>query len=338
MKRRKLGVIGFVALLAGVTFVLGAFALSNASDTYLSDFEAQYPAAVGTRIDSCLMCHNVIPGSSARNAYGAAWASNGHNFTANNFEQADSDGDGFTNLAEITARFFPGNAADHPATGDTTLPTVTNFAIPATATSLTISVTTFTASDNVLVTGYLVNESATKPLASAAGWSATAPTSFTFSTAGSKTLFAWAKDAAGNVSASVSDSTIITLATPVIPFDGSGDGGSGCFIATAAFGSYVSPYVRVLRNFRDTFLMTSRVGRAFVTWYYRVSPPIADTIAQRSVARAVIRAGLLPLIGFSAIALAIGLIPTLFMCLLFLAGIVIGAIKMQSLRRTLRVV
>ena len=34
-------------------------------------------------------------------------------------EQNDSDGDGFSNIDEINARFFPGNASDHPATAPT---------------------------------------------------------------------------------------------------------------------------------------------------------------------------------------------------------------------------
>jgi hypothetical protein len=88
------------------------------------------------------------------------------------------------------------------ALADTTAPTVTAFTIPASGTTLTVTITTLTATDNVGVTGYLVTESATKPLASATGWSATKPASYTFASAGSKTLYAWAKDAAGNVSAS----------------------------------------------------------------------------------------------------------------------------------------
>lgn len=96
---------------------------------------------------------------------------------------------------------------------DTTRPTVTAFTVPATATTLTVPITALTATDNIGVTGYLVNESSSAPLATASGWSATAPTSYTFATAGSKTLYAWAKDAAGNVSVSKSASVTITLST-----------------------------------------------------------------------------------------------------------------------------
>jgi hypothetical protein len=100
---------------------------------------------------------------------------------------------------------------------DTTPPVVTAFSIPDTSASLTIQINTVTATDNVGVTGYLVNESPTKPLATAGGWTSTAPASHTFTTAGSKTLYAWAKDAAGNVSASRSATVTITLTDTTAP-------------------------------------------------------------------------------------------------------------------------
>ena len=88
---------------------------------------------------------------------------------------------------------------------------MTAFTIPATATTLTVPITTFTASDNVGVTGYLVTETSTTPAPTAGGWSTTTPASYTFTTAGAKTLYAWAKDAAGNVSTSRSATVTITL-------------------------------------------------------------------------------------------------------------------------------
>ena len=83
--------------------------------------------------------------------------------------------------------------------------------------------------------------------------------------------------------------------------------GGMCFIATAAFGSYLDPYVKILRDFRDTFLVTNRIGQVFVNWYYRTSPPIADYIAKSDFAKASVRIMLLPLVGFSALMLKIGM-------------------------------
>ena len=97
---------------------------------------------------------------------------------------------------------------------DTIAPVVTAFSIPSTSSSLTVSITTFTATDAVGVTGYLLTESSAKPAADAAGWSGTKPASYTFGSAGSKMLFAWARDAAGNVSDSMSASVVITLPPP----------------------------------------------------------------------------------------------------------------------------
>ncbi|PJA86972.1 MAG: hypothetical protein CO141_01880 [Candidatus Moranbacteria bacterium CG_4_9_14_3_um_filter_42_9] len=61
------------------------------------------------------------------------------------------------------------------------------------------------------VTGYILTEAASQPAAGAAGWTSSAPASYTFSSAGTKTLYAWAKDAAGNVSASRSGTVIVTI-------------------------------------------------------------------------------------------------------------------------------
>lgn len=76
----------------------------------------------------------------------------------------------------------------------------------------------------------------------------------------------------------------------------SGGGGGGCFIATAAFGSYLDPHVMVLRHFRDNVLLQSELGTAFVKFYYKYSPPIADFIAQHDTLRMLMRLALTPLI------------------------------------------
>ena len=83
---------------------------------------------------------------------------------------------------------------------DTHAPTVDIFTVTTPTNSLNIPITGFTASDAVGVTGYKITTSAAAPAAGAAGWSATAPSTYTVSTDGIYTLYPWARDAAGNVS------------------------------------------------------------------------------------------------------------------------------------------
>ncbi|HEX9101820.1 MAG TPA: CFI-box-CTERM domain-containing protein [Polyangia bacterium] len=75
-----------------------------------------------------------------------------------------------------------------------------------------------------------------------------------------------------------------------------GGGGGGCFIATAAFGSYENRWVWVLRDFRDRVLLEHDSGRSFVEWYYAHSPRAAAWIGAHGWARAVTRVALAPLI------------------------------------------
>lgn len=93
--------------------------------------------------------------------------------------------------------------------------------------------------------------------------------------------------------ATVSFSTDGTI--PVSAATSSGSSG-GCFIATAAYGSYLHPEVMTLRDFRDRYLLTNMPGRAFVALYYRLSPPIADFISEHESARFMIRILLVPII------------------------------------------
>jgi hypothetical protein len=96
---------------------------------------------------------------------------------------------------------------------DVTPPQVTDFSTTGTNNSSSISIASFKAIDDVGVTGYLITTSPTKPLASASGWRTTPPTSYSVGSGGTGTLYGWAKDAAGNVSDSLSDAVSVTTTT-----------------------------------------------------------------------------------------------------------------------------
>ena len=105
-------------------------------------------------------------------------------------------------------------------------------------------------------------------------------------------------------------------------------GSSGCFIATAAYGSYLDPHVMVLRKFRDQYLLTNSLGAAFVRFYYRTSPPIADFISRHEALRTFTRWLLTPLI-FAV------KYPVMFMLMIFAAVAGFRTMKRKSFRKSL---
>jgi hypothetical protein len=52
----------------------------------------------------------------------------------------------------------------------------------------------------------------------------------------------------------------------------------GCFIATACYGDFNAPEVVTLRNYRDTYLNQSFLGRFLINVYYSFSPFLASII------------------------------------------------------------
>ena len=122
-----------------------------------------------------------------------------------------------------------------PPSTDNEAPKVISFDLPLDSSTLSVSVLALSAMDNVKVTGFKLTETAAKPLAGDLGWSAGAPGSFTFSAAGTRTLYAWAKDAAGNVSNAVSDSVIIALAPPPAPAPAPATPGEGALLFSDSF-------------------------------------------------------------------------------------------------------
>jgi uncharacterized repeat protein (TIGR02543 family) len=80
----------------------------------------------------------------------------------------------------------------------------------------------------------------------------------------------------------------------------------GCFIATAAYGSPLHSSVKILQDFRDRYLMSSKFGRSLIRFYYKHSPAAADFISRHKALKAVVRLMLLPLVAFSYSTLHLG--------------------------------
>jgi len=72
-----------------------------------------------------------------------------------------------------------------------------------------------------------------------------------------------------------------------------------CFVATAAYDSPLHPHVRILRDFRDKYLMPSKLGRALVNLYYKYSPSAAEFITKHKALKAAVRINLLPFVALS---------------------------------------
>jgi hypothetical protein len=68
---------------------------------------------------------------------------------------------------------------------------------------------------------------------------------------------------------------------------------SGCFIATAVYGSSEAREVRVLREFRDAVLVNSMAGRGMICIYYLISPHVARILSGNERLRSVVKALLL---------------------------------------------
>ncbi|AGH94764.1 CFI-box-CTERM domain-containing protein [Pseudobdellovibrio exovorus] len=95
-----------------------------------------------------------------------------------------------------------------------------------------------------------------------------------------------------------------------------------CFISTAAFGSSDMSEVETFRKFRDQFLVTNNLGKAFVGFYYDMSPPIANMISGSEPLKALTRGLLYPFLLFATMALQIGFVWAIVLSL----GTVIGLV------------
>ena len=76
--------------------------------------------------------------------------------------------------------------------------------------------------------------------------------------------------------------------------------GGGCLIATATFGSEMSPQVQQLRELRDNVVMQTTSGHAFMTGfnqiYYSFSPYVADFERENIVFKETVKVALTPML------------------------------------------
>jgi hypothetical protein len=142
MRRTLISALCLILVLGFSTMSFAAYQHEGEQDS--SKFLAIYPQKAGTKLDSCATCH---PGGSYVNSKGKSttlgscqWCHYSYGYdasgnivdTLNNYgkdyfvngrsqaavqaiQGLDSDGDGFTNLAEINANRYPGNAGDDPS-------------------------------------------------------------------------------------------------------------------------------------------------------------------------------------------------------------------------------
>jgi len=82
-------------------------------------------------------------------------------------------------------------------------------------------------------------------------------------------------------------------------------GGGGCLIATAAFGSEMAPQVQFLREIRDNTVLQTQSGTTFMTgfnqFYYSFSPTIADYERENSAFKETVKIAITPMLTSLAI-------------------------------------
>lgn len=127
MKRPLSLALVAVIVLAGAAFAVFGGVFSDHPSVALDTFNDVY-GTKGTRLDTCSACHTrgrllnsygqdgkakfsavMVRGPGTEEQQVVAFVE-----ALKAIEQMDSDSDGFSNVDEIKARTFPGNANDHP--------------------------------------------------------------------------------------------------------------------------------------------------------------------------------------------------------------------------------
>jgi prepilin-type N-terminal cleavage/methylation domain-containing protein len=117
-------------------------------------------------------------------------------------------------------------------------------------------------------------------------------------------------------------------AAPSTPPPSAPSYGSGCFVATAAYGDPGHPMVQILRDFRDQYLLRWSGGRWLVKKYYVYGPAAADLIRNQPLAMWAARGLLAPVVALAFFLVYAPLaIPLLLLVSLILTGALFSAVR-----------
>jgi Leucine-rich repeat (LRR) protein len=103
------------------------------------------------------------------------------------------------------------------------------------------------------------------------------------------------------------------------------------FTATAAYGTSMAGEIEILHQFRNEYLITNPLGQALVGLYYRVSPPMAEFITEHPSLKPIVRAGLVPAVAMSTV--AVNTTPAEKTAILGLLVLVSAALAVWATRR-----
>ena len=229
----------------------------------------------------------------------------------------------------------------------------TTTVVPATSTSYiyTANATTTTTGKTETVT-YTISLFTFYATSTSYIWTVSMSTSTTFystsytSTTTTTTTTSTSTSISTTISTTSTTTTTTTSTTRVV-------GPGRCVIASAAYGSELSPCVQFLREFRDDRVANSFAGsqfmKAFNTFYYSFSPSLAELISTSDAARAAMRVLLSPLLGSLSLGQAMfdvcqsqseigvlmaGLLSSSLLGLVYASPIVaLGAVKADDKRR-----
>jgi len=146
-----------------------------------------------------------------------------------------------------------------------------------------------------------VNYALTSPVTPPSGGTASSPLTITAGSGASTGSFTLRVTGASGSLTHTVDVIVQITATGTATTSTTSPAGPTCLIATATYGSELSPEVQLLRGFRDNSILNTSAGSGFMVafnaWYYSFSPNVANYLNSHGVERTIMKGVLYPLIG-----------------------------------------